>query len=81
MEVTKRQKQVLKDVFNGAVFICDSDVTGACISGDNIKEDYHINNGVFFRLVEKKLIYQTGSPNFDYVLTIKAINLFNPIKN
>jgi len=75
MKLTKKQKQVVTDIFNGAVFVCDSEIKGAYISGNNLKEDYHINNGVFFRLVKKRAIYQQIQMPFNYVLSRKCIEM------
>ncbi|MEM1337290.1 MAG: hypothetical protein AAGF96_06045 [Bacteroidota bacterium] len=73
-ELTKRQKKVVNDVFNGAVIITDREMRGAVISGKG-KADYHIDNGVFFRLVEKGWIYQQLRKPFDYVLTHEALEI------
>ncbi len=73
MNLTKRQKEIVFDIYNGAVFICDSCVKGAWVSGGKLSKDYHINNGVFFRLVNKGIIYQQQSPPFNYILSEKCV--------
>lgn len=39
------------------------------IVGSAKKDQYHIDNGVFWRLVEKGLIRQESRPPFNYILT------------
>lgn len=57
---------------NGYVLITDSEITGADVAHDN-GNSFHINNGVFYRLVHLGLIYQSGSENhFNYLLTPKG---------
>ena len=70
-KLTKRQAEVVKDIQDGAVFICDSEIRGATVAfgAESEKEDYHIHSGVFFNLVDKKVIYQQAHRPFDYVLT------------
>mgnify|MGYP000521872651 CR=1 FL=1 len=68
-DLTKKQLEVVTDIFNGGVFVCDKYTPGAWVSGMPEKEDYHIDNGVFFRLVNKGAIWQQLSRPFNYVLS------------
>ena len=70
--LSKRQKRVVEDVYNGAFIICDSEMKGAIIAREG-EEGYHINNGVFSRLVDKGWIYQQGCYPFHYILTWRAV--------
>jgi hypothetical protein len=74
IKLTKLQKKVIKDLRDGMSVITSSEVKGAWISGPRSmnREDYHIDNGVFWRLVNKGLIRQGlggFNDNFDYRLT------------
>lgn len=74
--LTRLQKDVIILLNQGWELITDSEVKGAqvCCSSNN---GFHIDNGVFFRLVNKGFIYQQSEWPFNYVLTPKAIKWFN----
>lgn len=69
IKLSDKQKQVIKDVQNGYIIITGNEMKGAII-GRNIGEQYCINNGVFWRLVDKGLIAQGDArEQFNYRLT------------
>lgn len=76
VKLTTLQKDVLILMNQGWILITSSDHKGAqvCCKTSN---GFRINNGVFFRLVNKGMIYQQPHPPFEYVLTNKAILWYN----
>jgi len=67
MKLTPRQKKVIKDLQNGYVLITDNSTTGAWVG--NHKEEYRINNRLFYNLMDLGLIIQQYKLPFDYILT------------
>jgi hypothetical protein len=72
MRLTKKQNEVIYCLQNGWVVVTDNTVTGAWIAGDT--GQFHINNGVFWRLVDKGLLWQSThlKDRHCYVLTDKG---------
>jgi len=73
MKLTPKQDYVIHCLQNGWVLITDCEMKGALVAGN--KKQFHINNGIFWRLVEKELIYQLMHYPFDYRLTEKGENI------
>lgn len=67
MKLTPKQDYVIHCLQNGWVLITDQDYKGAIVG--NHKNQFHINNGIFWRLVEKGLIHQELQSPFNFVLT------------
>ena len=69
VKLTAMQKRVIKDLQGDFILITDSSGKGAWVG--NSEGQYHINNGVFWRLVDKGLIWQDCSRygHNNYVLT------------
>lgn len=79
MKLTPKQNAVIWCLQNGWILITDNGHKGALVAGD--KSEYHINNGLFWRLVKMGLIYQRLGYPFDYVLTIAGEEIkTNPVK-
>lgn len=78
MNFTKKEKEVLFDICNGADLITDNSEKGAWISflTKDKKEEYHIHNGVFFNLLNKNAIYQDMNRGFHYYPTGEIIEKF-----
>ena len=68
-DLTKKQKEVVIDLQNGWSLVTNNEVKGAWVSKSKADKEYHIDNGIFWRLVKKGLIYQQLSHPFNYVLT------------
>ena len=78
MKLTNKQKEVIKDIQCGACICTDSSMKGAVISYPTSLggKQYHINNRVFWNLVDKGLIAQGGHrEHFNYLLTTVAEKL------
>lgn len=71
-KLTPKQNAVIWCLQNGFILITDCSMKGAIV-GDT-KRQYHINNGIFWRLVEMGLIYQCFRTH-DYILTEKGKNI------
>lgn len=71
IKLTKKQREIIADIRGGMQICTSSEVKGAWISGlkSHPKEQYHINNGIFWRLVKDGLIYQQLGYPFQYQLT------------
>jgi hypothetical protein len=67
IRLSQKQKQVIKDLQNDFVLITSNEVNGAWVG--NSKGQYHINNRVFYNLLDKGLINQELQYPFNYVLT------------
>ena len=76
--LSKKQKQVMIDICNGGCLITDSEMKGAVVAFDRTsnKKDYHINNGVFFRLYNKGLIFQDMKRHFGYYPTQECLEKY-----
>lgn len=71
IKLTPKQNAVINLLQNGWVLVTGAEVTGAWVSND--KYQFHINNGLFFRLVDMELIYQAGEKeHFSFILTTKG---------
>lgn len=70
-KLSRLQKDVIILLNEGWVLITSNECKGAQVCTTN-NNGFKINNGVFFRLVEKGYIHQPDCPPFDYVLTGKA---------
>ncbi len=68
LKLSKKQKEVMKDLRNGYELATNSDTRGAevCHKSGN---QYHINNRVFWNLVDMGLIFQNIEERFQYTLT------------
>ena len=68
--LTKKQAWVVNDLKTGGSLITDSSIKGAWVGFDkhDKREDYHIGNGVFWRLVKKNIIRQQTEWPFNYIL-------------
>ena len=75
IKLTKVQNAVINCLQNGGCLITDSDHKGALVCDVRSKINFHIDNGVFWRLVDKGLIYQSQGPHFDYLLTPVGKNI------
>ena len=67
MKLTPKQDAVIWCLQNGWILITDSELNGALVAKN--KKQFHINNGLFFRLLNKGLIAQQIGPPFEFVLT------------
>ncbi len=68
VKLTPKQNAVIYLLQNGWDLITDMEVKGAWVC--NSKYQFHINNGLFFRLVNMGLIYQGGSEvGHSFILT------------
>jgi hypothetical protein len=68
IKLTPKQNAVINLLQNGWSLITDMEVKGAWVC--NSKYQFHINNGLFFRLVNMGLIYQGGSDvGYSFILT------------
>ena len=68
--LSKKQKGIVSDLQDGFVIVASSEHKGAWISKKGqLKGDYHIDNGVFWRLVKKGIIAQQVVWPFHYELT------------
>lgn len=68
LRLTPIQNKVIYCLQNKWVLITDNAMKGAIV-GTTTKQQYRINNGVFWRLVDKGLIYQMSEWPFYYILT------------
>jgi hypothetical protein len=77
-KLTKRQKQVMIDICNGGELITSSEVNGAWIGfrKEDKRKDYRINNGVFFNLLNKGVIFQDGRRSHGYYPLPRFIECF-----
>ena len=69
--LSKLQKEIVKDLNAGASLITSSEATGAVVSYPSsigAKPDYHINGKTFWNMVMKDVIFQQLEPPFYYVL-------------
>lgn len=73
IKLSKLQKKVMKDLQAGYSIITNCDVRGAWIGNKTM--EYHINNRVFYNLVDKGFIYQSFRDDFHYVLTDYGKNI------
>lgn len=67
INLTPKQKKVIKDLQNGGMLLTDRSYYGAYVYSPENK-DYRINV-VFYFLIDNGIIYQQLSYPFDYVLT------------
>lgn len=67
MKLTEKQACVIYCLQNGWVLITDNEMKGAIVGSK--QKEFHIDNGIFFRLVNKGLIYQELGYPFNYILT------------
>ena len=67
VKLTNKQAAVIYCLQNGWCLITSNESKGAWVAKD--KFDFHINNGIFWRLVRKGLIAQQLGHPWDYVLT------------
>lgn len=68
IKLTPKQNDVIWCLQNGWVLITDSSSKGAIVA--IAQKEYKINNGVFWNLVDKGLIYQGFAIyRFNYILT------------
>jgi hypothetical protein len=69
LPLTQKQNAVIFCLQQGCCLITSDQYKGAWVAGN--KGQYHINNGLFWRLVQMGLIKQSTweSKNFDYILT------------
>ncbi len=70
MTLTPAQNKVIYCLQNGGHLITSDQYKGALVASASMK-DFHIDGGVFWRLVEKDLIYQGSweEHHYCYVLT------------
>ncbi len=69
LKLTPKQNQVIWCLQNNWILVTSCDMKGACVSL-NKENQFNINNGVFYNLVDKGLIYQSGAESgFWYLLT------------
>jgi uncharacterized SAM-binding protein YcdF (DUF218 family) len=74
IKLTPKQNAVVWCLQNGWVLITGSEMKGATVC--NKTHEYHINNGLFWRLVILGIIHQTGGEtNFDFRLTKIGANI------
>jgi len=70
-KLTPKQNAVIWCLQNGWFLLTDREIKGAYVVSEKLK--YHINNGLFWRLVDMNLIYQgTAKEHFEYILTEKG---------
>jgi hypothetical protein len=69
IKLSPKQKEVIKDLQNGWSLCTSSDVKGAWVSKSKNVKEYHINNRVFWNLVDKGLIFKNFRAHFNYTLT------------
>jgi hypothetical protein len=69
VKLTVKQNAVIWCLQNGWILITDSNRKGAIVAAN--KQQYQINNGLFWRLVHMDLIYQGdfATHRYNYVLT------------
>jgi hypothetical protein len=74
-KLTPKQNAVIWCLQNGWEILTDCEMTGALIVKE--RQQFRINNGLFFRLVNLDLIYQGdwATHRFWYVLTEKGKNI------
>lgn len=73
MKLSPMQKLVIKKLREGWVLVTNSGMKGADVAGKVIEDKFHISNRVFWNLVDKGMIYQSGMEDrFYYILTEKG---------
>jgi hypothetical protein len=79
IKLTPVQNKVIWCLQNGWILITDSGMKGAIV-GATTKDQFKINNRVFWNLVDKGMIYQSLEWPFHYVLTKegKSIKTIKP---
>ena len=70
MKLTPKQNMVIYCLQNGWKMLTDQSESGAWIV--NEKYEFHINNGIIWRLMEKTLIGQSLSSPFEFGLTLQG---------
>jgi hypothetical protein len=68
IKLSEKQKEVIEDLQNGYILITNAEMKGANVAHID-GTVYHINNRVFWNLVDLKLIFQDSSRQHSYVLT------------
>lgn len=75
-KLTPKQEAVIHFLQNGWRLITDSEIKGAWVCCH--KWQFHINNGIFWRLVEKDFIHQSTdyyNDRHSFILTEKGKNI------
>lgn len=75
MKLTPKQNAVIYLLQNGWELITNGEMKGAIVG--NKDHEFHINNGLFFRLVNKGLIFQNPQADYWYTLTKDGENIKN----
>lgn len=78
IKLTAKQMEVVKCLQGGYILICNSERKGAIVANAKPRHEFRINNGVFWRLVEKGLIFQDSNDHFNYNLTTFGKSLVLP---
>ena len=74
IKLTPKQNAVIYCLQNGWILVTDSEVRGATVARNKIS--FTINNGVFWNLVDKGLIYQGGNEvRHHFVLTTLGMKI------
>lgn len=72
-KITKRMKEIIRDMQNGACLITSSESNMVSVWKDN-NEIYEFGSFLLFRMYELEIVYQDPNQHFDYVLTHKFKN-------